>query len=156
MRGPQGALYGRNATGGAIIIDTKAPRQETEGYVQAGFGEGDAFSFEGSVSGGLSENVTGRFSARYKDADGVLDNLTTGEEVDYIEELALRGHLNFQVSDSVTVDLRASLVDTEGGSLNFTYQPAIIDRATGLPSAFDFSIGDADQVEREFLSLIHI
>ena len=150
LRGPQGALYGRNATGGAIIIDTKAPTQETEGYVQAGFGEGDAFSIEASVSGGLSENVTGRFSARYKDADGVLDNLTTGEEVDYIEELALRGHLNFQVSDSVTVDLRASLVDTEGGSLNFTYQPAIIDRATGLPSAFDFSIGDADQVEREF------
>ena len=150
LRGPQGALYGRNATGGAIIIETKAPSQETEGYVQVAYGEGDDLIAEGSVSGALAEGVSGRLSARYRDSDGLLDNFVLGEEVDYVDELSLRGHLHFDVSDTLTVDLRASHVDTEGGSLNFSYQPAIIDRATGLPTAFDFSIGDADLVERDF------
>jgi len=150
LRGPQGALYGRNATGGAILIETKAPTQETEGYVQVGAGDGSEFTAEGSISGALSRNVTGRISARYKDSDGLLDNFVTGEEVDYVDEIAIRGHLNFKISDTVTADLRASIVETEGGALNFSYQPAIVDRATGLPSAFDFSIADADLVERDF------
>ena len=79
LRGPQGALYGRNATGGAIIIETKGPTQETEGYVQVGTGDGNEITAEGSISGALSSNVTGRISARYKESDGLLDNFVTGE-----------------------------------------------------------------------------
>ena len=54
VKGPQGAIYGRNATGGAILINTKKPTQECSGYVAVGAGNGDEYSVEGSYSGGLS------------------------------------------------------------------------------------------------------
>lgn len=151
LRGPQGALYGRNATGGAIIITTKAPTQELEGYGQISYGAGQDFQVEGSISGPiLKDRISGRLSARYQNRDGVLQNVVLNEDVDYLEEFSVRGHLNFILSDRVTADLRASLVRTDGGALNYSYQPAVVDKTTGLPSAFDFTISDADLVEREF------
>ncbi len=151
LRGPQGALYGRNATGGAIIINTKQPTNEMEGYVQATIGEGEEFGLEGSISGPIAEDsVLFRLSGRYVERDGYYDNLFLGEKVDYLEDIALRGHLKLILSDNVEADLRGSIVRTDAGSLNYTYQPAIIDPATGLPSAFDFANPDADTVAREF------
>ncbi|MAW82775.1 MAG: TonB-dependent receptor [Parvularcula sp.] len=151
LRGPQGALYGRNATGGAIIINTAMPTDEFEGYGQVSYGRGQDIQLEGSVSGPIVPGrILGRISARYSDRDGVLENVILDEKVDYSEDLSLRGHLRFIVSDAVTADLRGSLVRTEGGALNYTYQPAIVDKTTGLPTAFDFTIADADLVEREF------
>lgn len=151
LRGPQGALYGRNATGGAIIINTKAPTNDFEGYAQATIGTGEEYGFEGSVSGPVVEDkLFFRLSGKYTNRDGYLDNVILGEKVDYLEDIALRGHLRFEPSDTVTIDLRGSLVRTEAGSLNFSYQPAVINTATGLPSAFDFSINDSDIVARDF------
>lgn len=151
LRGPQGALYGRNATGGAIIINTKMPTDEIEGYVQATFGKGSEYQVEGSISGPIVPGqVLGRLSARYLDRKGYLENVVRDEKVDYVEDIAVRGHLRFVLSETVTADLRASLVRTDAGSLNYSYQPAVVDKTTGLPSAFDFSIADADLVEREF------
>lgn len=153
LRGPQGALYGRNATGGAIIITTKAPTDELEGYAQISYGAGQDFQVEGSISGPIVEDrISGRISGRYQNRDGVLQNVILNEDVDYLEEYAFRGHLNFVINENITADLRASLVRTEGGALNFTYQPAVVDFNTGLPTAFDFSIGDADLVERRFVA----
>ena len=153
LKGPQGALYGRNATQGAILINTRAPSQEFEGYVQATAATGSDYSIEGSVSGPLTDDVQYRLSGKYRDRGGQLDNLTLDEHVDYSEEIAVRGHLHWDVSDTITADLRGSYVDTDGGSLNFTYQPAFpIDNATGLPQNFDFARLDADIVDRDFFA----
>ncbi|OAO03530.1 TonB-dependent receptor [Sphingomonadales bacterium EhC05] len=153
LRGPQGALYGRNATGGAIIINTKMPTNELEGYVNLHAGTGDEYGAEVSLAGPIAEDrVLFRISAKYVDRGGYLDNVFLGEKADYLEDIALRGHLRFLPSDAVTIDLRGSLVRTDAGSLNYSYQPAIIDRATGLPTAFDFTINDANLVERDFFA----
>ncbi len=153
LRGPQGALYGRNATGGAILITTKMPTNEYEGYVNAHVGTGEEFGGEVSVSGPIVEDrVLFRVSAKYTDRQGFFDNDFLDEKVDSLEDLALRGHLRFLPSDFVTIDLRGSLVRTKAGALNYTYQPAIVDPATGLPTAFDFTINDADRVERTFFA----
>ncbi len=154
LRGPQGALYGRNATGGAIIIRTKAPTDELEGYGRFTNGSGDEFQVEGSVSGPIIEDkLLGRLSARYLNRDGVLQNTVLDEPVDYREDFAIRGHLKFLASERLTFDLRASAVISDGGSLNYTYQPLIVpDRTTGIPTGVDFSINDANLVEREFIA----
>lgn len=151
LRGPQGALYGRNATGGAILINTKMPTNDFEGYVNLHVGTGEEYGAEVSLAGPIAEDrVLFRVSAKYVDRDGYLDNIFLDEKADYVENIALRGHLRFLPTDRITIDLRGSMVRTDAGSLNFSYQPAIIDPATGLPTAFDFAINDADLVARDF------
>lgn len=151
LRGPQGALYGRNATGGAILISTKMPTNELEGYVNLHAGTGGEFGAEGSLAGPIAEDqVLFRVSAKYVERDGYLDNVFLGKEADYLKDFALRGHLRILPSDMITIDLRGGLVRTDAGSLNYSYQPAIIDPATGLPGSFDFTINDAELVARKF------
>lgn len=153
LRGPQGALYGRNATGGAILINTKMPTNEFDGYINLHVGTGEEFGAEGSISGPIVEDkLLFRASAKYVDRQGFLDNVFLDEKVDSFEDITVRGHLRFLASEAVTVDLRGSLVRTTAGALNYTYQPAVIDPASGLPTAFDFSINDADRVDRDFFA----
>ena len=56
LKGPQGSLYGRNAIGGAINIVTKAPTNELEGFVKAGYGNGDEKKFSGGLRGAIIED----------------------------------------------------------------------------------------------------
>ena len=151
VRGPQGALYGRNATGGAILINTKKPTDELSGYVKAGIGRGKEYTAEASISGTLVPHMLkGRLSASYSDVGGYFDNLTLGRKADYGENFAIRGHLQFTPAPTVTIDLRGNVSRTDASSTNYIYQPAIVDPATGLPTAFDFTKGDANVVSRNF------
>lgn len=150
LRGPQGARYGRNATGGAIIINTVGPADEFEGYVRAGIGRGNEYSVEGSISGPITKDTLSyRLSASYTDRDGVFNNFVLDEKVDYFEDITLRGHLRWTPTSNFSADARVNIIRTDAGSLNFSYQPAIVDSVTGLPQ-FDFTIADADLVERDF------
>ena len=151
LKGPQGQLYGRNATQGAIIINTKGPSDVFEGYVQASAAEGDDFAVEGSISGPISDDISYRLSAKYRDRGGQLDNLTLNTPVDFSEEIALRGHLHWDITDNLEADLRGSYSEVDGGALNFRFQLFPIDPATGLSTGFEF-INDANQVERDFFA----
>jgi iron complex outermembrane receptor protein len=122
VKGPQGAIYGRNATGGAIIINTKKPREETAGYLSVGAGNGDEYSVEGSIGGAIGDGVLGQFSARYIDREGYLDNITRGEKADRFEDLTARGRLIWEANDNLTVDLRGSVQLHKGRGIGFQYQ----------------------------------
>ena len=153
LRGPQGSLYGRNATQGAIIITTQEPTDELAGYVQATFGRGSEYGIEASVSGPLIEDFVGfRVSGRYNNFDGIFENTTTGDEIGFTEEFNLRGHLAFDFSEVFNADVRVSYTENHNDALNFTFQGAITDPATGLVTAADFSIADANQVQRTFIA----
>ena len=150
LRGPQGALYGRNATNGAIIINTQAPSDEFEGYLQGTYGRGNEYAIEGSVSGPLIEDIVGfRLSARYSDFDGVYDNVALNDEVGFSEEFNIRGHLHFDLSENFTADLRASYTENDGDALLFSFQGVSTDPVTGEVDGFP-GISDADVVQRSF------
>lgn len=123
VKGPQGAIYGRNATGGAIIINTRRPTNERYGYLQAGAGNGDEFSLQGSYGGALVEDrVFGQLSANYVDRDGYLNNITRGEKADRFEDFTVRGRLIYEPSDAVTVDFRAAASTHKGRGIGFQFQ----------------------------------
>lgn len=110
LRGPQGTLYGRNTTGGAINFVSKKPDFETEGYLRLGVGNFDHYIGEGAVQTALSETVAVRLAGTWEDARGWYKNVAPGQpNLSSTEQYAFRGTALFQPNDTVDVTIRASL-----------------------------------------------
>lgn len=73
LRGPQGTLYGRNATGGAVNIITKGPTEEFSGDARLILGNYDRMQFSGAVSGALTDRVRARAAVQYEHRDGYTE-----------------------------------------------------------------------------------
>ena len=148
-KGPQGAIYGRNAAGGAIIINTKKPSNEKDGFIRAGFGEGDEYSVGASLSGPIIEDsLYGRISVNYIDRDGYLDNITRDTEDDPFEDLTVRGRLIWEATDDLSADLRVNISRHDGRAIGFQYQAVDIgaDGITATGFGTDTGPIDADNV----------
>ncbi len=78
LRGPQGTLYGRNATGGSINFISKRPSDEKEGKIDFTYGNYDRYRVRGMVNVPLSDSVKARVSASWEDRDGYQKNLFPG------------------------------------------------------------------------------
>lgn len=92
VKGPQGTLYGKNAIGGAINILTLAPTNYFKNKLTLGYGNGNSLKAQVSSSGPfVKDKVFYRLSGSYKKSDGVIENMTLGEPVDYLDDLSLRG-----------------------------------------------------------------
>lgn len=156
LRGPQGALYGRNASGGAILITTRAPDPELTRRLRIAIGQRDERLLQASISGPLADDrLAFRVGARHHAHDGYLHNLTLGRTADAYEDASLRSLLRLQASADWSADLRLNLSRSEGGALNYRFQPANLaadGRSLDLVDPFDFSRADADQVDRRLLA----
>ncbi len=109
LKGPQGALYGRNAIGGAIVIRTKQPTDTFDTRVKVGVENGFGYSARAGISGPLSDKVKFRLAGSYVNSDGLIRNAYLDEKADPYEDLSLRGTLLFQPADNLTVDVRGSV-----------------------------------------------
>lgn len=78
LRGPQGTLYGRNATGGAINLVSRGPSRDWQGYATAGVGSFSRRELQGAIGGPLAEAWSFRVAARRQKDDGYVDNLYPG------------------------------------------------------------------------------
>ncbi len=122
LKGPQGSLYGRNAIGGAINIVTKAPTNELEGYVRAGYGNGDMKKVAGALSGAIiDDTLLFRVSGAYKDFDGLVNNNFLDRKVDFYEKRDIRGKLIWNATDTISAELRVSYSDADGGCCSDTF-----------------------------------
>ena len=121
LKGPQGALYGRNAIGGAIIITTKDPADELSGVFRAGFGNGSTKRAQAAISGplGSSDTLKFRASLSYSDTDGFLDNTYLNQKADPAEELSGRARLVWKPSENFTGDLRFAFSNLDTRALYF-------------------------------------
>jgi len=100
LRGPQGTLYGRNATGGSINLITAKPTADFSGYGRLTYGNYNAIVAEGAISGPITDNILFRIAAKTEDRDGYGKNPTTGSEVDDLKRRMIRGMLQFNISDA--------------------------------------------------------
>src|SRR5262245_25188076 len=90
LKGPQGALYGRNAIGGAIIIRTREPTDELSGRVQLGYDSGPGYKVRASVGGPLAPTLKFQASGSYFKTDGYLENTFLHHEADPFKDVSGR------------------------------------------------------------------
>lgn len=143
LKGPQGTLWGRNTTGGAIAITSVAPTQEPEGYLNVGAGSHGATVFEGAYGAGLTDTLSARVSIRKMDSDGPYDSRLHGDAAG-LDTLAARLQLQLE-TDTFTGNLMIHYANDEGGIeppvawLFGSCSPAagIVVLSTGVPYAGD-------------------
>ena len=124
MRGPQGALYGRGALGGAILITTKQPAGEFSGFAKAGFEEGDEYRIQAGISGPVSnDNLFFKLSGSFTDREGLIENVTLNEPLDFKESKILRGGMKYVASDTLQIDWNFNYLDSELGGGIFGILP---------------------------------
>jgi iron complex outermembrane receptor protein len=112
LRGPQGTLFGRNTTGGAINVILKKPGDVYAGYAEVGFGRYNEWLVRASVDMPFSDRVLTKFSAFLVKNDGWLDNTVVGGTYNDMDNKGFRGALRFLASDSVTWDLSLDYIDS--------------------------------------------
>ena len=114
LRGPQGTLWGRNATGGVVNVIQKRPTEELDGYVRAEVGRFNKNVVEAAVGGTLIDGAAlGRIAVKYSKSDGYLNNLSGGSDLGDDDSKTIRGSVIFNLSDNVELYLAAGYNSTD-------------------------------------------
>lgn len=106
LRGPQGTLFGRNATGGLVHFVSSKPSHDTEATVILDVGEYSLFRTQGMINGSLNDNVAGRLALYQTNADGYIDN-AIGDDLREENMFAGRGQLLISAGKDTEILLRA-------------------------------------------------
>lgn len=104
-RGPQGTLFGRNSSAGAIIVRTKRPVYEFEGYGEYTRQNFDGNRFEGAINIPFGQTFATRFNGFYEERDGFLTDITTGREFNNRDQFGLRAQALWEPTDAITFRL---------------------------------------------------
>ncbi len=163
LRGPQGILFGRNVTGGAVLMNTRKPGDELEATIRAavdGGGDGGLNKYlMGSVSGPLTDNFAAKLTGYYNDDDGWFENKATGDDFGAIEQKMFRTVGVWTPSDGLELIARWEHSEIEGdGPASQTHT-----NGSGVPGAFvnfdrdshDFSIDEEGKgdIETDFVTV---
>ncbi len=102
LRGPQGTLYGRNATGGLFHYVTRKPTAEFEAYADLTYGSYDQIRSEAAISGSIAEGLSARLAFTSNHHDPWWEN-TAGEDRFDKDQYALRGHLLMEPDEDISL-----------------------------------------------------
>jgi iron complex outermembrane receptor protein len=105
LRGPQGTLFGRNATGGVINLARSRPTYDLTGKARATYGRFDTFKIEGVTSTGLSDNVAVKVSGAYEKSDGYMYNKFFKQPGQRSEFYAVSGALLFEPTENLDIQV---------------------------------------------------
>ncbi len=115
LRGPQGTLYGRNATGGSVNVITKKPTDEFEGSFEQTVGNYNWFRERAMINVPLSDTVRARITGFKDDRQGFTRNtFPGGTRANGIDNWGLRGHLDIDLADNFNILLSANYVNVGG------------------------------------------
>jgi iron complex outermembrane receptor protein len=116
LKGPQGTLFGRNATGGAILITTLDPSPVPSGDINIGYGRFNEVKASGYINGALSDDIYGNLAVYLRRDDGYVKNVTDGHEISNAETHAVRGKVVFKPIDKLSVLVSANYMDASDNS----------------------------------------
>jgi iron complex outermembrane receptor protein len=146
LRGPQGTLYGRGATAGAVNIVTKQPTADTNGYIRATYGDYNQKTVQAALGGTLIENkLLGRIAVNYDTHDGYGKNLYNGADIDDRNAKAVRGALTWLATPDLTATLSFGYFNEHDNNYAFHYfGPTVVPdgslptRLVGGKTIFDY------------------
>jgi iron complex outermembrane receptor protein len=133
LKGPQGALYGRNALAGAMIITTRRPGDTSEFEVGAGYGSDNSYKGNLYFGGPIGDTAKGSLSLYTKSTDGQWNNtlLDCDDCVDYFEESGAIGRLTFDAAGGA-FDVKAKVSTVESGAINFNAAVSFFEAAAAF------------------------
>ncbi len=103
LRGPQGTLFGRNVTGGAVVVRTLPPSFEPHVKVQATYGDHNLAEVRAYVTGPINDNLAAKITGEYRRQDGLLNNVVLNNRTLSTNLYGLRGQLLWTPTDSLKV-----------------------------------------------------
>ncbi|BCW90512.1 Vitamin B12 transporter BtuB [Alphaproteobacteria bacterium SO-S41] len=176
LRGPQGALIGKNSSAGAVNIVSNNPTDDFEAGLTANYlFDKDGVDIFGYVSGPVSEQLSARIALKYKDVKGPLENFATGGEEPDSETIQGRITLHFEPSESVDMVTKFEYIHQDstghifaGVPLTLSYEQArdqIVDGGgyaapiltVAKPDGTVLRLGNGDQHEQyDFSNLLTI
>jgi iron complex outermembrane recepter protein len=133
LKGPQGTLYGRNATGGALLINTANPTRDFEGHVSAGAGNYGQQTYEAVLNVPVSDTFALRFAAGLDDYDGYVENVIDGEDHGGLHRTQSRVKALWEPTSELSVVFKGEYVESQRG-----YLRSLILDGTGAPTGLDF------------------
>ncbi|WP_439532791.1 TonB-dependent receptor [Polymorphobacter sp.] len=113
LRGPQGTLFGRNTTGGAINIVMRKPGDVLKGYMEAGYGKFDQTILRGSVDLPVTDKILTKISTFWIRDNGYATQVSTGRKFNARDTAGIRGMLRLLPTDTLTIDITADHVDDQ-------------------------------------------
>ncbi|MEM8696833.1 MAG: TonB-dependent receptor [Pseudomonadota bacterium] len=148
LRGPQGTLFGRNTSAGALSITTQMPEFDLGGFVEGSYGNFDAFELRGAITGPVSDTIALRFDGIYRSRDGYITDVNSGRDINTIDRYALRGQALFE-NERLTVRIIADYADTDEeccGAVNLVAGPTAgaLDLIAGLAGNTGVATGDPE------------
>jgi iron complex outermembrane receptor protein len=103
LRGPQGTLFGKNASAGVVNITTRRPGEELEGYISGTFYEDNEYQFRARVSGPLTDDLRGSVTVLSSEFDGYITNVYNNKTINGYDKQGIRAMLEYDVSDATEV-----------------------------------------------------
>jgi outer membrane receptor protein involved in Fe transport len=136
LRGPQGTLFGRNTSAGALSITTQGPSFDLGGYVEGSYGNYNEVEIKAGLTGGVTEQVALRVDGGYHKRDGYITDPNTGRDFNNVDRWFVRGQAKFETTN-VTFRLIGDYAQTDEaccGAINtgsgFELLPSGIDTST--------------------------
>jgi iron complex outermembrane receptor protein len=137
LRGPQGTLFGRNATGGLVKFVTRRPTSSPDGFLSVEGGTDGRIRVEGGAGGPLSENVAIRLAGVLNKGDGLIKN-RIGPSMMQTNNFGLRGQIEIKPSSDVTLLLKAQYLDEDARKGGYVHVVASNGKYVTNPAAKDF------------------
>ena len=104
LRGPQGTLFGRNSTGGAVVVTLQKPSDTLGGDLDVAYGAFNQISARGAVNVPISDQVSARIAAFTNKNDGYVENLTNGETLNDVKSFGFRESLRIRPAKYTNVE----------------------------------------------------
>ena len=139
LKGPQGAIYGRNAAAGAIVVQTLKPTETITGGVKGSYGEHNTWSTSAHIAGPIGDGAGFVLSGSYDRSDGFYKNifLNNRSVVDDHRSWSIDGRVMVGMNSATTVDLKARYSEFHGASLPFNAAFALPNFAPFNPAFYE-------------------